>query len=399
MQYVKVAIQTADQGIIYQRDFQVDRIFSALVQRFVGNLTHAGDMAAKSVVVIGNRNSVRINVLDYYKALVVPHYGPFQDVSKAPDVPDYSAIEDSPWISLYCEEPPREQEPMTFFSVYVTVPRRSLWYFSNFRTDDLVEFWSTLRSSLYALHVLERGEPCEGLLYARDDDRADFERDELFLSQKGERIIEVTPSGKLTPTFPVRSLGDFQAQKTQTVEPNAPQPRKEKTGTTSILITRATLARLQEMARSDTFAEQGGVLVGDIYRTIDDQGYIVVVLDFIAAEDKGANEVEFRYTFESWQQQTSILQERFPGKRIVGWYHTHLVKTLHVSPEDPHLAYRTPFFLSPDDLFTHRQFFRDKWYTALVLDTTGNGMFFQWQGDDIVAQPTYYLIEAAGAEE
>lgn len=399
MRYFKVAMQSAADGIIYQRDFQTDKIFRKLIYSYVSSLVRANDLIERSPVVIGDLHGIGIRESDLYKTFIVPHYGPFRRLSSTPPIPDDETVEHSPWTSVFYEELPRPDEPVTFFSIYVVIPSRSLWYCSNFKSDDLIEFWSTIRSSLYTLKVLQRGEKYEGVLYARDDDKANFERDELFVTPAQEEtpLIEVLPTHASEPLFATRSLNDFQVQVTRTIEPgrppNRPEPEQKQTPTSQILVTRAVMEQLRTMACTGVPAEQGGVLVGEVYQNSDDGGYLVVITDHIQSEDTSASRVEFKYTFTSWQKQITTLQERFPDKRIVGWYHTHLIKQEVKIPDRARSLYLTPFFLSRDDLFTHRQFFRNKWYVALVLDTTGNGMFFHWQGDEIIAQPEYYLVE------
>jgi hypothetical protein len=137
------------------------------------------------------------------------------------------------------------------------------------------------------------------------------------------------------------------------------------------------------------------MLVGYIYTDAAGPGYLVQITDYIPAEGALSHIAELRYTFESWQRRTTLLKERFPGKRIVGWYHTHLVQMEFYTDDSRQATFATSLFFSRDDIFMHRQFFREKWYVAMVLDPQGNAAFFQWTGDQIQLGRRFYVIEPA----
>jgi hypothetical protein len=136
--------------------------------------------------------------------------------------------------------------------------------------------------------------------------------------------------------------------------------------------------------------ERGGILVGQVFSPSDGGRHLVEVSDLIVSEHTTSTLIELRFTFESWRSLTEVMQRGFPGKRIVGWYHTHLVEVSVTSgggQSEP-----TKLFFSRDDVFLHSQFFPDPWYIALVMDPQGNDLFFQWKDGEICACNGYYLF-------
>jgi proteasome lid subunit RPN8/RPN11 len=90
------------------------------------------------------------------------------------------------------------------------------------------------------------------------------------------------------------------------------------------------------------------------------------------------------FTHESLVDMHSELEERFPGKQIVGWYHTH-----------PGMG----IFLSPYDTWLHDNFFPETWQVALVVEPVSmTGGFFSRQPDGNL-RPTRYagFYELAGS--
>ena len=69
---------------------------------------------------------------------------------------------------------------------------------------------------------------------------------------------------------------------------------------------------MQAIARLDVKVEQGGVLVGQVYR--DPGGrYLVEITGHIVAEDANANVAEFRYNFDAWLRQSEQFKGSVPG--------------------------------------------------------------------------------------
>jgi proteasome lid subunit RPN8/RPN11 len=107
-----------------------------------------------------------------------------------------------------------------------------------------------------------------------------------------------------------------------------------------------------------------GVLVGNIHR--DQGGPYLWIEAAIRGEHASNLAAQVTFTSATW---TYIHEEieKHPGKRIVGWYHTH-----------PDFG----IFLSAADLFIHENFFAQPWQVALVFDPIRQeeGLFVWRQG-------------------
>jgi proteasome lid subunit RPN8/RPN11 len=124
-------------------------------------------------------------------------------------------------------------------------------------------------------------------------------------------------------------------------------------------------------ARQNMDREVGGVLLGEV--GLDEQGQMYVyVTHAIKAEFTTEARGHLTFSHRTWLQIHSIHQTLYPDRLIVGWYHTHPGWTI---------------FLSPWDLFIHRNFFKQPWQIALVIDPTlDRAGFFVWK-DNQIASP------------
>jgi hypothetical protein len=93
------------------------------------------------------------------------------------------------------------------------------------------------------------------------------------------------------------------------------------------------------------------------------------------------------FTHEVWDEALTIVDRDHPGKRLVGWYHSH-----------PDFG----VFLSEYDQFIHKNFFGGEGMVALVVDPVrGEGGWFVSVGDGIEELPTFATLSAqrvAGTE-
>jgi proteasome lid subunit RPN8/RPN11 len=129
-----------------------------------------------------------------------------------------------------------------------------------------------------------------------------------------------------------------------------------------IFMTQAAFVRACAHAGSDLDNEVGGWLVGkwrvDRHRH---QEYIVIEKILPAAYTRGGK-AYLTFTQDSQVDMHAILEERYPGKVIVGWYHTHP---------------RMGIFMSRYDTWLHSNFFQQPWQVALVIEPhTSMGGFF-----------------------
>jgi proteasome lid subunit RPN8/RPN11 len=112
--------------------------------------------------------------------------------------------------------------------------------------------------------------------------------------------------------------------------------------------------------------EVGGILIGDIYK--DKDGPFLEVSAAIVGEHTKNQGAQMTFTTETWAQVNRVKDERYPGARVVGWYHTHP---------------RFGIFLSEMDRFIHKSHFPQPWTTALVVDPVQDAEgFFVWSGGE-----------------
>ena len=131
-----------------------------------------------------------------------------------------------------------------------------------------------------------------------------------------------------------------------------------------VVMRQSVLNDIHAHAASSPDAEICGVLVGDVVR--DDSGPFVHVEANIRGEFAASQTAGVTFTAETWTYMQGILETRFTGKRILGWYHSH-----------PDFG----VFLSEMDVFIHRHFFNLPWQIAHVVDPIrGDEGLFVWQG-------------------
>lgn len=119
----------------------------------------------------------------------------------------------------------------------------------------------------------------------------------------------------------------------------------------AVFMTETILERLLSYASSDTDMELGGVLVGKIGKT--SRRLFLEVLDFIPASKGISRRASFEFTNEAQQEIHDVKESRFADLSIIGWFHTH-----------PGYG----IFLSSADDFIDRNYFKEKYHIAIVID-------------------------------
>lgn len=147
-------------------------------------------------------------------------------------------------------------------------------------------------------------------------------------------------------------------------------------GNFRILMEPAAHDGIEEYAASDTAKELGGILLG---RQMEDAGHRYIVVEgYVIAQHTDSRQASLTFTHQSWDQMHAEREQRYPGLKIVGWFHTH-----------PGFG----IFLSSYDLFIQKNFFDLPWQVAYVVDpkrkTRG---YFRWEGPKIV-QSGYRLLQ------
>jgi proteasome lid subunit RPN8/RPN11 len=141
----------------------------------------------------------------------------------------------------------------------------------------------------------------------------------------------------------------------------------------------AVLQEVREHGEGQDKVEVCGVLVGSVYENTS--GAFCYVEGCIRGNYAAGGSAQVTFTAETWQHIDREMEDRFPGRKIVGWYHTH-----------PGFG----IFLSEMDLFIHRHFFNAPWQTALVYDPHSRERgLFGWDGTEIVRQ-TFVLDNEIG---
>jgi proteasome lid subunit RPN8/RPN11 len=143
-----------------------------------------------------------------------------------------------------------------------------------------------------------------------------------------------------------------------------------------VFVTQAAYSRLVEHASSEMDNEVGGVLVGDW--CVDDQAgqQFIMVESSLPARFTRQGATYLTFTQDSLVDFHNLMDEQYPERRMVGWYHTHP---------------RMSVFLSHYDTWLHKNFFPASWQVALVIEPYSlTGGFFIRQADGIFDPDRYF---------
>jgi proteasome lid subunit RPN8/RPN11 len=127
----------------------------------------------------------------------------------------------------------------------------------------------------------------------------------------------------------------------------------EKVRPTSLVLGSDLLMDIELHAYSNLEAEVGGMLFGEV------SDGKTVIAGSVPAAKAAAEQISLTFTHEVWEDILKVGEERFPGKSIVGWYHTH-----------PSFG----LFLSEYDQFIQKNFFSNPGQIALVIDPIAGNM-------------------------
>ena len=122
--------------------------------------------------------------------------------------------------------------------------------------------------------------------------------------------------------------------------------------------------------------EVGGILVGNWCADDATGQQFVIAAAALPARFTRQGSVYLTFTQDSLVDLHAKIDELFPGKKIVGWYHTH-----------PHMG----VFLSNYDTWLHNNFFPEPWQVALVIEPhSSSGGFFIRQPDGELDPSRYF---------
>lgn len=119
-----------------------------------------------------------------------------------------------------------------------------------------------------------------------------------------------------------------------------------------------------EHATSDLECEVGGILVGNWSINSEIRQQFILVEAVLPARFTRQGSIYLTFTQDSLVDLHAEMDEHYPSKQIVGWYHTH-----------PGMG----VFLSPYDTWLHDHFFPEPWQVALVIEphSTAGGFFIR----------------------
>jgi proteasome lid subunit RPN8/RPN11 len=156
----------------------------------------------------------------------------------------------------------------------------------------------------------------------------------------------------------------------------SPLEGSDSTPAVSVFVTQRAYVRFCAHAGSDLLNEVGGWLVGRWRMDGETSRHFIVIEAILPAPHTRHGSAFLTFTQDSQVALYEELDERFPGKELVGWYHTHP---------------RMGIFLSEYDTWLHRNFFPALHQVALVIEPySKTGGFFIRRADGALDGRQYY---------
>jgi proteasome lid subunit RPN8/RPN11 len=135
-------------------------------------------------------------------------------------------------------------------------------------------------------------------------------------------------------------------------------------------------ARVHIHTASDLNNEVGGILVGQWCLDPVTDSQFLVIENALRARYTRQSSVHLTFTQDTLVHFHDIIELRFAGMQIVGWYHTHP---------------RMGVFLSQYDTWLHDHFFSEPWQVALVVEPYSClGGFFIRQNGGLLDPSRYF---------
>ncbi len=151
----------------------------------------------------------------------------------------------------------------------------------------------------------------------------------------------------------------------------------------SVFVTQSVYLHAVIHATSEPDYEVGGILVGKWCADIETGQQFIVAAAALPARFTRQGSVFLTFTQDSLVDLHAKMDEFYPGKEIVGWYHTHP---------------RIGVFLSHYDTWLHEHFFPEPWQVALVIEphTSVGGFFIRQVGGELDSHQYYGFYELDG---
>jgi len=157
---------------------------------------------------------------------------------------------------------------------------------------------------------------------------------------------------------------------------SSPFERNGAKGAVSVFLTQPAFVRVCSLAGRDMDNEVGGALVGQ-WRVDPQSGEQYIVAEgALPARHTRQGSAFLTFTQDTLVALNQEQEERYPGKLVVGWFHTHP---------------RMGVFLSDYDVWLHTHFFPEPWQVALVIEPcTQIGGFFVRSEDGRLDSHEYF---------
>lgn len=153
----------------------------------------------------------------------------------------------------------------------------------------------------------------------------------------------------------------------------------------SVFITSESFIRFCAHAGTDLEREVGGGLVGEWHKDEESGNPFILIDGVLPARHTRQGSAFLTFTQDSLVSMNDEMEERFPEKQLVGWFHTHP---------------RMGVFLSNYDVWLHRHFFPEVWQVALVIEPhSAVGGFFIRQEDMTLDAHRYFGFYELGENE
>jgi proteasome lid subunit RPN8/RPN11 len=124
-----------------------------------------------------------------------------------------------------------------------------------------------------------------------------------------------------------------------------------------IFIVESVYYSIWQHVNSTLDSEYGGVLVGHPFKTLDNSITFVVITGFIPQPTQNRGIAHFTVGPDEVASTRNVLDKRYSGLAIVGWYHSHPGHGV---------------FLSEQDMTIVRSIYNLDWHIAMVLDPVNN---------------------------
>ena len=148
----------------------------------------------------------------------------------------------------------------------------------------------------------------------------------------------------------------------------------------NIYIAQSVYKEIHKFTKNKTTNESGGMLVGTVIEELGKTN--IIISGFVEAKYSEGTPTTLKFTHETWDYVHKQIEKKHPGKKILGWIHTH-----------PDFG----IFLSEYDKFIHQNFFSDPQQVAYVVDPIQKieGFYF-WIHDNLEKCKGFYIYDKTG---